>query len=90
MSNFYKNPNRIKSNYQIHVEGKSKDEQARQRVTFLMKTPINKLIKSRIYDNFVKESISENGRAWWFFTNVSVHNRKEPWLWQFKGGKDCE
>ena len=56
MSNFYKNPNRIKSNYQIHVEGKSKDEQARQRVTFLMKTTIKELIKSKKYKQFVKDA----------------------------------
>jgi len=66
---------------------KSKDEIARSKVSFLMKTPIEKLLKSKIYKKMIKESTKEHGRAWYYFTNISVGSKK-PWLWRFKDGKD--
>ena len=77
-----------KSTYQIHKEGISRDQEARQRVTFLMKTTIKELIKSKKYKQFVKDSTKEMGRAWWHFANITQRNHKTPWMWRFKEGEE--
>lgn len=53
-----------------------------------MKTPINELVKSKKYKQLLKDSTKEMGRAWWYFSNVTIHNRKKPWIWQFKEGEE--
>jgi hypothetical protein len=72
-------------------KAQSRDELARNRVTFLMKTPIKTLIRSTKYKKLIKEFIKEHGRAWWYFcgsgSSMKSH-RTKPWLWRFKDGKE--
>lgn len=65
----------------------------RNRVSFLMKTPIEELVKSKKYKKMLKDSEKEMGRSWWYFHNIkpSAYTYKDkPWLWQFKEGEDSE
>ena len=68
-------------------KAESRDEIARKRVTYLMKTPMKTLVKSRKYKQWIKECIKEHGHGWWYFSDTTV-NRRRPWLWRFKDGKE--